>query len=84
MRVHFKFADNGLTAAGRPLQSFELAGADRRSHPGRGRDRGDTVVVRSPEVPAPVAVRYAWRNAPEANLFNGAGLPAMPFRSDGW
>ena len=32
----------------------------------------------------PIAVRYAWRNAPEANLYNGAGLPAVPFRSDPW
>lgn len=83
LRVHFRFADNGLTAAGRPLQSFELAGADGRYHPADAKISGDTVVVRSPEVPAPVAVRYAWRNAPEANLFNGAGLPAAPFRSDG-
>jgi sialate O-acetylesterase len=84
MRVRFKFADNGLTAAGRPLQSFELAGADRRFHPALASIAGDSVVVRSAEVPAPVAVRYAWSNAPEANLFNGSGLPAAPFRSDSW
>jgi sialate O-acetylesterase len=35
-------------------------------------------------VKEPVAVRYAWSNAPVANLFNGAGLPAAPFRSDDW
>jgi sialate O-acetylesterase len=44
----------------------------------------DQVFVQSPNVPDPVAVRYAWRNAPEANLYNGAGLPAVPFRSDSW
>jgi sialate O-acetylesterase len=46
--------------------------------------QGDSVVARSAAVPHPVAVRYAWRDDPEANLFNGAGLPAAPFRSDDW
>ena len=84
MRVRFKFAGTGLIAVGRPLQSFELAGADRQFHPAEASIAGETLLVRSPEVPAPVAVRYAWRNAPDANLQNGAGLPASPFRSDSW
>ena len=84
IRAHFAFADNGLTAAGKPLQSFEIAGADRKFHPASASISGNTVAVRSAEVPAPVAVRYAWKNAPDANLFNGAGLPATPFRSDNW
>ena len=84
MRVHFLFAGEGLTASGRPLQSFELAGADRVFHAATAVIQGDSVVVRSPLVRQPVAVRYAWRNSPDANLFNGAGLPAAPFRSDDW
>jgi sialate O-acetylesterase len=84
MRVRFKFADAGLIAADRPLQSFELAGADRIFHPATALIDGETVVVRSPQVPRPVAVRYAWSDAQEANLRNGAGLPAAPFRSDDW
>jgi sialate O-acetylesterase len=84
MRVHFLFAGEGLTASGKPLQSFELAGADKVFHPASANISGDSVIVRSNAVPNPVAVRYAWRNAPEANLFNGAGLPAAPFRSDAW
>ncbi len=45
---------------------------------------GSTVVVSSPEVKQPTAVRYAWENYPEGcNLYNGAGLPAAPFRTDG-
>jgi sialate O-acetylesterase len=84
MRVQFLFAGEGLTASGRPLQSFEVAGADRVFHPASAVIQGDTVIVRSPAVSQPVAVRYAWRNAPEANLYNGAGLPAAPFRSDDW
>jgi sialate O-acetylesterase len=43
-----------------------------------------SVVVQSPAVRQPVAVRYAWRGAAEGNLYNGAGLPAPPFRSDDW
>ena len=44
--------------------------------------RFDSVVARAAMVPEPVAIRYAWANAPEASLFIGAGLPASPFRSD--
>jgi sialate O-acetylesterase len=84
LRVHFRFADDGLTAADKPLQSFEVAGTDRVFHPAKAAIEGDSVVVQSPAVKAPVAVRYAWRNAPSANLYNGAGLPAAPFRSDDW
>jgi sialate O-acetylesterase len=84
VRVHFRFAGQGLTAAGRPLQSFEAAGADRVFHAATAVIDGDTVVVRAAAVKLPVAVRYAWADAPDANLFNGAGLPAAPFRSDNW
>jgi sialate O-acetylesterase len=84
LRVRFRFADNGLTAAAKPLQSFELAGVDRKFYPATASIVRDTVLVQSPQVPAPVAVRYAWHDLPEANLYNGAGLPAMPFRSDAW
>jgi sialate O-acetylesterase len=48
------------------------------------RIEGDTVVVWSPEVPNPVAVRYAWADNPVCNLYNRAGLPASPFRTDAW
>jgi sialate O-acetylesterase len=84
VRVRFTAAGEGLTASGKPLQSFEVAGPDRVFHPAVAVIQGDTVVVSSVAVAGPVAVRYAWRNAPEANLYNGAGLPAAPFRSDDW
>jgi sialate O-acetylesterase len=45
---------------------------------------GDTVLVSSPAVPQPVAARYAWQANPLVTLFNGAGLPAVPFRTDDW
>jgi sialate O-acetylesterase len=84
LRVQFDHADGGLLAHDRPLGGFQIAGADRQFHPAAARIERDTVVVSTPGVKEPVAVRYAWVNAPEANLFSGAGLPAAPFRSDSW
>lgn len=83
-RVRFSHAGSGLTALGGGVKSLELAGADKVFHPAIGRIEGESLLVSLPEVPEPVAVRYAWTNAPEANLYNGAGLPAVPFRSDDW
>lgn len=84
VRVSFAQAADSLTAGGKPLQAFELAGADQKFYPASARIEGDTILVTAPEVPEPAAVRYAWSNNPDANLFNGTGLPAAPFRSDEW
>lgn len=84
LRVRFRFAGDGLTAADRPLQAFVLAGADRVFHPAKAVIQGDSILLRSDAVKQPLAVRYAWSDAPVANLYNGAGLPAAPFRSDSW
>lgn len=84
MRLRFINASGGLVAHEKPIQALELAGADRVFRPAEGRIERDTVFVSSPLVRDPVAVRYAWTNAPEANLYNGAGLPATPYRSDEW
>ena len=78
----FKHADGGLVAQGGELKGFVIAGADQAWKPAVAKIAGDTVVVSNPEVKAPVAVRYAWAANPECNLFNGAGLPASPFRTD--
>jgi sialate O-acetylesterase len=84
IRVRFTHATGGLVAHDKPVQSLEIAGADRVFHPAEGRIERDTLVVKSAAVREPVAVRYAWINSPEANLYNGAGLPAVPFRTDAW
>jgi sialate O-acetylesterase len=84
LRVRFTHAGGGLIAHDKPVQSLELAGADQQFHRAEGSIERDTLVVSSPAVKEPVAVRYAWQNAPEANLYNGAGLPTVPFRSDAW
>ncbi len=82
LRIRFRHAEGGLIARDKPVQSLQLAGADGVWHPAAGKLERDTLVVSSPAVREPVAVRYAWSNAPEANLYNGAGLPATPFRTD--
>ena len=84
MRVRFHHASPGLVAHHRPVQSLEIAGPDKVFHVGTGRFDRDTLLISSPAVKQPVAVRYAWSNAPAANLYDGAGLPAAPFRSDDW
>ena len=84
LRVTFTHASDGLVAHDRPVQSLELAGADRVFRPATAQIVRDTLLVSAPDVREPVAVRYAWSNAPDANLFNGSGLPALPFRSDNW
>jgi sialate O-acetylesterase len=82
-RVKFIHAD-GLGARGGPIKGFTLAGIDRVFHPADARIEGDSLVLSAAAVPEPVAVRYAWANAPVATLGNAAGLPAAPFRTDAW
>jgi sialate O-acetylesterase len=84
LRVTFDHTDGGLTVHGDKPEEFSVAGEDRQWHWADAKLDGDAIVVSSPEVPNPVAVRYAWQANPKATLFNGAGLPAAPFRSDDW
>jgi sialate O-acetylesterase len=85
IRLRFKHVTGGLTAkGGKPLKGFEIAGEDRKFVPAQANIEGNTVVVRSDKVPRPVAVRYAWADYPECSLYNRAGLPASPFRTDDW
>ena len=85
IRLKFSHLGGGLVARGGPLKWFVIAGADKKFVPAEARIDGDSVVVNSPDVAAPEAVRYAWVNYPEGcNLFNAAGLPAAQFRTDQW
>lgn len=93
IRIRFAHLGGGLVAKSGPphdplydpLYDFTIAGADQRFLPAEAKIDGDTVVVRSAHVPAPVAVRYAWTEYPDGpNLYNAAGLPAAPFRTDDW
>ncbi len=84
MIVHFQRSAEGLKMKGDALREFQLAGADKQFKPATAVIEGQSIRVTSPEVPAPIAVRYAWRNGSEANLYNQSDLPASPFRSDDW
>jgi sialate O-acetylesterase len=80
--LRFTHIDGGLVAPGGTLTGFTAAGADGEFHAAEAVIEGDTVIVTSPEVAAPTAVRYGWANVASGNLFNTAGLPASPFRTD--
>ena len=84
IRLHFVNADGGLVVKGGKLEEFSIAGEDHKWYWADARIEGDSVVVSSPFVPSPKEVRYAWQSNPAATLFNGAGLPAVPFRTDMW
>jgi sialate O-acetylesterase len=84
VRVRFSHARGLKTSDGDAPKGFAVAGPDRKFVWAEARVEGDTVVVRSREVPRPVAVRYAWADNPAVNLYNAEGLPASPFRTDDW
>lgn len=98
IRLTFKHVGGGLTIGSAPatrpsvdpepplpnLVGFAIAGADRKFVWADATIDGDTVVVSSPQVSEPVAVRYAWADNPVCNLYNKEGLPASPFRTDDW
>ena len=97
IRVQFDHSAPGLMAATKQgyepaveepegrLRRFAIAGADRQWVWADAVIDGRSVVVSSPHVPEPVAVRYAFSMNPEgSNLYNRAGLPASPFRTDDW
>ncbi len=83
LRLEFSHADGGLIAKDGPPKTFEIAGTDGKFVAADAKIDGNAVVLTSPEVSLPVKARYAWANYPEgANLYNTAGFPAAPFRTD--
>lgn len=82
--IRFDHAENGLTSYNKPMQYFEIAGKDKMFHPAMAAISGSTVVVSSPLVKEPVAVRYAFRDFIVGDLFGTNGLPASSFRTDDW
>jgi sialate O-acetylesterase len=80
--LNFTHAGGGLVAKGDKLTGFTIAGSDQRFVPAEAEIKGDKIIVSSPQVAQPVAVRFGWENYPMLNLWNKAGLPASPFRTD--
>ena len=84
VRLRFDHTSGGLVAKGDKLTGFSIAGEDRNFVAAEAMIEGETVLVSSPSVAKPVAVRYGWAANPECNLYNNASLPAVPFRTDDW
>jgi sialate O-acetylesterase len=80
----FKNVGGGLVAKGDKLTGFAIAGEDKKFVWADAKIEGATVVVSAKEVEKPVAVRYAWADNPECNLYNKEVIPASPFRTDTW
>jgi sialate O-acetylesterase len=84
IHVRFQHAQGGLVSKDNALRGFAVAGGDRKWVKANATVQGDRVVVSSPEIHEPEAVRYGWTNYPDGNLTNTSGLPASPFRTDSW
>ena len=82
--VKFKNAPNWLTSYGKTLNLFEIAGNDKIFYPAKATINRSSVMVSSPQVKAPVAVRYAFRDFVTGELFSTEGLPVSSFRTDNW
>ncbi|MGA2500681.1 MAG: sialate O-acetylesterase [Tepidisphaeraceae bacterium] len=84
IRLKFKYPGGGLVAKGDRLTGFAIAGEDKKFVWADAKIDGDSIVVSSPKVEKPVAVRYGWGNNPDCNVYNKADLPMSPFRTDEW
>jgi sialate O-acetylesterase len=82
--IKFTNAPNGLSAFGKPLLQFEIAGANKIFRPAKAVVSGAVVTVSAPDVPAPVAVRYAFKDFVVGDLFSTEGFPVSSFRTDDW
>ncbi len=85
--VRLKFTETGAglkTSDGKSPTGFAIAGNDQQFYWAEASIDGDEVILKSEQVAAPVAVRYAWANNPQCNLINSINLPAIPFRTDNW
>lgn len=81
----FSHADGGLQVKGDAPKHFAIAGDDKKFVWANATVQGNKIIVSHPSVAKPAAVRYAWADSPiEANIYNKAGLPAVPFRTDNW
>lgn len=82
--LKFKNAPNGLTSFNQELACFEVAGADKVFYPAKAQLLRNGISVSSPEVDEPVAVRYAFQDYVNGDLYSTEGLPVSSFRTDDW
>jgi len=84
VRLYFKHTNGGLITRNGKLEGFAAAGDDKKFVWANARIDGNTVLVSGSNISHPVAVRYGWGNNPPTSLYNGANLPAPPFKTDNW
>ena len=84
IRICFEESQSALAVRGDKLLGFAVAGPDGKFHWANATIDGSDIIVNSPDVKFPIAARYAWADNPVCNLYNEAGLPASPFRTDDW
>lgn len=84
VKLSFDHAQNGLTSFGKELVNFKVAGENKKFYPAKAFIKGKGIVLFSPNVEKPVAVRYAFDDFVTGDLFNTEGLPASSFRTDNW
>jgi sialate O-acetylesterase len=82
LRLSFDHVGGGLVCQGDALRGFAVAGEDGRFVWAEAKIDGEDILVSSPEITAPRSARYGWADNPDVNLYNKAGLPASPFRTD--
>jgi sialate O-acetylesterase len=84
--INFENAKTGISPMWTDLKGFEIAGNDKVFYPAKAEIETKTtrLAVSSDKVPQPVAVRYAYKNYPEASIFNVFGIPVVAFRTDDW
>jgi sialate O-acetylesterase len=83
--LNFASTGSGLTGGSdKPLDSFAVAGKDRKWYWAKAKIDGDSILLTSPKVEKPEAARYAWGMNPSQRnlLYNQEGFPASPFRTD--
>lgn len=81
MHIMFKYAETGLKCKAEEEKGFEIAGADRKYYPADAVISGNSVILESDKVKAPLYARYCWTNYSEVTLFGANGIPAAPFRT---
>jgi sialate O-acetylesterase len=81
LRVHFEHLGSGLYSKDGALRGFAIAGSDGKYHNAHAQLEGNTVLLWSNKVTKPVSVRFGWADFTDANLYNSAHLPAVPFRA---
>ena len=86
IRVKLTHADGLMSKAAdqNAIPGFAIAGEDKKFKWASVKIEGSDIVLWNDAIPNPVAVRYAWADNPKATIYNAAGLPAVPFRTDDW